>query len=180
MSSPEHIYIPIGNRPVDLEKIKPAANQLVSDMQCHFDAGSSSSNAARRYDDGCHVSRPLCLLHALSWLSMPMRLLHVGICCKLINWLCLWIDEVKRLESKLTNLTTSAIGNTCQLETLKKENAEYLEVIMRRGKLIQVPAVTSLCNYCIYKLYIQRIYKLLFQTRLTRIHAQWSIDNNTW
>ena len=24
------------------------------------------------------------------------------------------------------------------------------------------------------------IYKLLFQTRLTRIHAQWSIDNNTW
>ena len=31
-------------------------------------------------------------------------------------------------------------------------------------------------NY--YKLY--NIYKLLFQTRLTRIHAQWSIDNNTW
>ena len=24
------------------------------------------------------------------------------------------------------------------------------------------------------------IYKLLFQTRLTRIHAQWSIENNTW
>ena len=24
------------------------------------------------------------------------------------------------------------------------------------------------------------IYELLFQTRLTRIHAQWSIDNNTW
>ena len=36
-----------------------------------------SRNAARRYDDGCHVSRPLCLLHARSWLRMPMRLLHV-------------------------------------------------------------------------------------------------------
>ena len=67
-----------------------------------------SSNAARRYDDGCHVSRStsktntqvkitwnvvvmlpvdttmavmchvlFCLLHARSWLRMPMRLLHV-------------------------------------------------------------------------------------------------------
>ena len=31
---------------------------------------SSSSNAARRCNDGCHVSRPLCLLHARSWLRM--------------------------------------------------------------------------------------------------------------
>ena len=29
---------------------------------------SYSSNAARRYDDGCPVSRHLCLLHARSWL----------------------------------------------------------------------------------------------------------------
>ena len=33
--------------------------------------------AARRYDDDCHVSRPLSLLNARSWLRMPIRLLHV-------------------------------------------------------------------------------------------------------
>ena len=32
-------------------------------------SSSSDSNAARRYDDGCHVSRPLRLLHARSWLG---------------------------------------------------------------------------------------------------------------
>ena len=31
----------------------------------------SSSNAARRYDDGYHVSRPRCLLQALSLLLIP-------------------------------------------------------------------------------------------------------------
>ena len=35
------------------------------------------SNLDTFCDDACHVSRPLCLLHALSWLRMPMRLLHV-------------------------------------------------------------------------------------------------------
>ena len=43
---------------------------------------NSSSNAARRYDDGCHVSRPRCLLQALSWLRMPMRLLQVRPQCR--------------------------------------------------------------------------------------------------
>ena len=43
---------------------------------------NTSSNAARRYDDGCHVSRPRCLLQALSWLRMPMRLLQVRPQCR--------------------------------------------------------------------------------------------------
>ena len=43
---------------------------------------SSSSNAARRCDDGYHVSRPRCVLHALSWLRMPMRLLQLRPQCR--------------------------------------------------------------------------------------------------
>ena len=42
------------------------------------------------------------------------------------------------------------------------------------GKSTQNSSKTVVIFWSIY------IYKLLFQTRLTRIHAQWSIDNNTW
>ena len=55
----------------------PTSLNLTSLEKCN-----SSSNAARRYDDGCHVSRPRCLLQALSWLRMPMRLLQVRPQCR--------------------------------------------------------------------------------------------------
>ena len=51
-------------------------------FECHSLSSEVSSNAARRYDDGCHVSRPRCLLQALSWLRMPMRLLQVRPQCR--------------------------------------------------------------------------------------------------
>ena len=53
-----------------------------------YKVGLVRSNAARRYDDGCHVSRPLCLLHARSWLRMPMWLLHVLPQCRHMQASC--------------------------------------------------------------------------------------------
>ena len=55
------------------------AEHLISEFIDFKDFGVAtlSSNAARRYDDGCHVSRPRCFWHALSWLRIPTRPLQV-------------------------------------------------------------------------------------------------------
>ena len=50
----------------------------------------------------------------------------------------MFIEEVARLEAELRNRRTSDTNSKTQLESLVKEKDELLEIIMRRGKLIQV------------------------------------------